>query len=110
MCIATTAISAMTNMDTAAKDFGRSDEPTGSRGLPISVLANVQSCGSAQICGKALQLKVGRSTISSFGTCSTAPPALRHAASPPVITKALNPCSLSMCATRALVASRTQVQ
>jgi hypothetical protein len=35
---------------------------------------------------------------------------LRHAASPPTITYTLNPLSINMCATRALVASRAQVQ
>jgi hypothetical protein len=35
---------------------------------------------------------------------------LRQAVSPPTITNALNPFSRSMCATRALVASRCQVQ
>ena len=67
----------------------------------------VQRCANR---GGALQLKVGNNTMSSGGTGSMGPPALRQAARPPVITKALNPCSRSMCATRALVASRTQVQ
>ena len=54
--------------------------------------------------------KVGRCTRSLAGTASTGWPALRQAARPPAMTKALNPCSLSRCATRALVASRCQVQ
>ena len=85
----------------------------GSWGLPISVpgkCADILICDYLRKSAARYQLKVGSSTISSFGTCSTAPPALRQAASPPVITCALNPCSLSICATRALVASRSQVQ
>ena len=53
---------------------------------------------------------VGSFTRSSLGTDSKCPPALRQAASPPTITNVLNPFSRSRCATRALVASRTQVQ
>ena len=56
------------------------------------------------------QLKVGSFTRSSLGTDSNGSPALRQAASPPTITNVLNPLSRSMCATRALVASRGQVQ
>lgn len=48
--------------------------------------------------------------MSFDGTLSTGFPALRHAASPPTITNALNPLSRSRCATRALVASCGQVQ
>jgi hypothetical protein len=53
---------------------------------------------------------VGSFTKSLLGTDSSGCPAFRHAASPPTITNALNPFSLSMCATRALVDSRAQVQ
>jgi hypothetical protein len=53
---------------------------------------------------------VGSFTKSSRGTGSSGLPALRQAASPPTITNALNPSSRSICATRALVASRAQVQ
>lgn len=53
---------------------------------------------------------VGSFTRSSCGTGSSACPAFRQAASPPTITNALNPFSRSRCATRALVASRAQVQ
>jgi hypothetical protein len=35
---------------------------------------------------------------------------LRQAVRPPTITYTVNPLSISMCATRALVASRAQVQ
>src|SRR5215831_1816594 len=56
------------------------------------------------------QLKVGNLIRSSFGTDSRCPPALRQAVSPPTITNVLNPFSRSRCATRALVASRAQVQ
>jgi hypothetical protein len=54
--------------------------------------------------------KVGRCIMSVWGTVSNGFPALRHAARPPTITNALNPRSRSRCATRALVASRGQVQ
>ena len=54
--------------------------------------------------------KWGRCIKSSAGTVSRGWPALRQAVNPPTITKALNPRSLSMCTTRALVASRIQVQ
>ena len=37
-------------------------------------------------------------------------PALRQAVNPPTITNVLKPFSRSRCATRALVASRAQVQ
>jgi hypothetical protein len=53
---------------------------------------------------------VGSFTKSSFGTPSRGKPAFRQAANPPWITNALKPCSLSRSATRALVASRAQVQ
>jgi hypothetical protein len=53
---------------------------------------------------------VGNFTKSSFGTGSRGRPAFRQAANPPLITKALTPRSLSRSATRALVASRAQVQ
>ena len=56
------------------------------------------------------QLKVGSFNRSFCGTGSTGCPAFRHAANPPVITNARNPCLLSSSATRALVASRAQVQ
>jgi len=56
------------------------------------------------------QLNVGSFTRSLAGTCSTGWPAFRHAVSPPTITKARNPCCLSSSATRALVASRAQLQ
>ena len=56
------------------------------------------------------RLKVGRCIMSVWGTVSNGFPALRHAARPPTITNALNPRSRSRCATRALVASRGQVQ
>jgi hypothetical protein len=53
---------------------------------------------------------VGSFTKSFFGTDSSGLPAFSHALSPPTITNALNPLSRSRCATRALVASRVQVQ
>jgi len=53
---------------------------------------------------------VGSLTRSYEGTDSNGCPAFRHAASPPTITYALNPFSRKVCATRALVASRAQVQ
>src|SRR5882672_8563720 len=53
---------------------------------------------------------VGSFTKSFAGTDSTGSPALRQAVSPPTITNVLNPFSRSKCATRALVASRAQVQ
>src|SRR5215472_12962697 len=56
------------------------------------------------------QLNVGSFTRSSRGTDSTGCPAFLHAARPPTRMNALNPFSRSMCATRALVASRCQVQ
>jgi hypothetical protein len=56
------------------------------------------------------QLNVGNFTRSFSGTDSTGSPALRQAVSPPTITNVLNPFSRSRCATRALVASRAQVQ
>ena|SRR5215467_4742257 len=56
------------------------------------------------------QLNVGSFTRSFLGTDSKWPPALRQAARPPMITNVENPLSLSRCATRALVASRAQVQ
>jgi hypothetical protein len=56
------------------------------------------------------QLNVGSLTRSFSGTDSTGSPALRQAVRPPTITNVLNPFSRSKCATRALVASRTQVQ
>jgi hypothetical protein len=56
------------------------------------------------------RLKVGRCIRSVRGTVSSGFPALRHAARPPTITNALNPCSRNRYATRALVASRGQVQ
>jgi hypothetical protein len=56
------------------------------------------------------RLNVGRCTRSVGGTRSTGLPALRQAARPPTITNVLNPCCRSRCATRALVASRGQVQ
>src|SRR6185437_4673112 len=56
------------------------------------------------------RLKVGRCTRSDCGTGSTGSPALRQAARPPTMTNALNPWSRRRCATRALVASRRQVQ
>jgi hypothetical protein len=58
----------------------------------------------------AYRLKDGRCIRSLSGTVSTDWPALRQAARPPMMTNALNPCSRSRCATRALVASRCQVQ
>jgi hypothetical protein len=56
------------------------------------------------------QLNVGNFTRSFCGTGSSGSPALRHAANPPTITNVLKPFSRSRCATRALVASRAQVQ
>jgi hypothetical protein len=56
------------------------------------------------------QLNVGNFTKSSRGTASTGCPALRHAARPPTRMNALKPFSRSRSATRALVASRCQVQ
>jgi hypothetical protein len=53
---------------------------------------------------------VGNFTRSSLGTDSNGCPALRQAVRPPTITNVLNPFSRSRCATRALVASRAQVQ
>ena len=53
---------------------------------------------------------VGSFTKSSLGTDSVGLPAFRQAVRPPTITNALKPCSRSICATRALVASRAQVQ
>lgn len=53
---------------------------------------------------------VGSFTRSSLGTDSRWPPALRQAVKPPTITNVLKPFSCSRCATRALVASRAQVQ
>jgi hypothetical protein len=58
----------------------------------------------------ALQLNVGSFTKSFCGTDSTGSPALRQAVNPPTITNVLKPFSRSICATRALVASRAQVQ
>ncbi len=55
-------------------------------------------------------LKVGSLTRSSWGTRSTGCPALRQARSPPAMTNTLNPISCSWRPTRALVASRCQVQ
>jgi len=52
----------------------------------------------------------GSLTRSFLGTDSRLPPTLRQAVSPPTITNVLNPFSRSKCATRALVASRAQVQ
>jgi hypothetical protein len=54
--------------------------------------------------------KVGSFTRSFLGTDSKCPPALRHAVKPPTITNVLKPLSCNRCATRALVASRAQVQ
>jgi hypothetical protein len=65
---------------------------------------------SAQRTANDYRLKVGRWIRSVWGTVSNGFPALRHAARPPTITNALKPCSRSRCATRALVASRGQVQ
>jgi hypothetical protein len=56
------------------------------------------------------QEKVGSLTKSFLGTDSSGFPALSQALSPPTMTNALNPLSRSRCATRALVASRVQVQ
>src|SRR6202158_332868 len=56
------------------------------------------------------QENVGSFTRSSSGTDSVGSPALRQAVNPPTITNVLNPFSRSRCATRALVASRAQVQ
>jgi len=53
---------------------------------------------------------VGNFTRSFAGTPSVGSPALRHAVNPPTITNVLNPFSRNNCATRALVASRAQVQ
>jgi hypothetical protein len=53
---------------------------------------------------------VGSFTRSFCGTDSSGSPALRQAVNPPTITNVLNPFSRSRCATRALVASRAQVQ
>jgi len=62
------------------------------------------------IADRFFQLNVGSFTRSLAGTCSIGCPALRHAVKPPTITNARNPCCLSNSATRALVASRAQVQ
>ena len=56
------------------------------------------------------QLNIGSFTRSFFGTDSSGLPAFRHAVIPPTITNVLNPFSRSRYATRALVASRAQVQ
>jgi hypothetical protein len=56
------------------------------------------------------QEKVGNFTKSFLGTDSSGLPAFSQALSPPTMTNALNPLSRSRCATRALVASRVQVQ
>lgn len=56
------------------------------------------------------QENVGSFTKSCFGTDSKGCPALSQAVSPPVMTNVLNPLSRSKCATRALVASRAQLQ
>lgn len=48
--------------------------------------------------------------MSSPGTDSRGRPAFFHAPRPPRMMRASNPFSLSMCATRALVASFSQVQ
>jgi hypothetical protein len=53
---------------------------------------------------------VGSFTRSFLGIDSKWPPALRQAANPPTITNVWNPLSCNKCATRALVASRAQVQ
>jgi hypothetical protein len=53
---------------------------------------------------------VGSFTKSFLGTDSSGLPAFSQALSPPMMTNALNPLSRSRCATRALVASRAQVQ
>jgi hypothetical protein len=53
---------------------------------------------------------VGSFTKSFLGTDSSGFPAFSQALSPPTMTNALNPLSRSRCATRALVASRVQVQ
>lgn len=58
----------------------------------------------------ARQANRGRGTISPAGTGSTGSFALRHACRPPEMTEALIPISFSSRATRALVASRSQVQ
>jgi hypothetical protein len=59
---------------------------------------------------RASHVNMGSLITSSPGTGSTACPAFRHARRPPAITNTLNPSSRSRCATRALVASRAQVQ
>jgi len=53
---------------------------------------------------------IGNLIRSSFGTISTGWPAFRQALKPPEITNTLKPSLISVCATRALVASRAQVQ
>ena len=53
---------------------------------------------------------VGNLTRSFLGTDSRCPPAFLQAVRPPPSTNVLNPFSRSRCATRALVASRAQVQ
>ena len=53
---------------------------------------------------------VGSLTRSFLGIDSSGPPALSQAVNPPTITNVWKPLSCSRCATRALVASRVQVQ
>jgi hypothetical protein len=69
-------------------------------------------CGGAHSKGVSIdyRLNVGRCIRSVWGTLSNAWPSLRHSARPPTITNVLNPRSRSRYATRALVASRGQVQ
>jgi hypothetical protein len=93
------------------------------RCMPASYVQNhvqqnrlLRRCSSTQVLRRLLprlafyRLNVGRCTRSVGGTRSTGLPALRQAARPPTITNVLNPCCRSRCATRALVASRGQVQ
>jgi hypothetical protein len=85
-------------------------EPGGLRGghIPETNVASEQPAGAGAT--RASHVNMGSLITSSPGTGSTACPAFRQARRPPAITNTLNPCSLSRCATRALVASRAQVQ
>ena len=89
--------------------------PAGRRRYARSVMAQVSAQGSrartwARAVCRRRYVNMGSFTISSCGTDSTGWPALRQARRPPEITNTLNPSFCSRCATRALVASRAQVQ
>src|ERR1035437_1518248 len=80
-------------------------------GLPFhSNPQSTESCARKRNQARNPQLNVGSFSRSSLGIDSKWPPAFRHAVKPPTITNALKPFSCSRCATRALVASRAQVQ